>query len=214
MTRVALAVFVLVGLLLPSHAAAKRRYKVEITPHLGYSFGGAFGDGSYNGSEVITFSDLNIDDGLDAGIAVDVPVSRSLQLEALYNRQATKLQLKELVDEDLPLLDLSVNYWHFGLLYQYPQRSIFPFGTIHAGVTRFSPKENFDGMTKFSWALGLGVKSYVSRNVGVRFQIRGIGTYITASDQTFCDPSGFCYDYPKSTWMWQGELTGGLIIAL
>lgn len=202
------------SILFATDGHAKRRYKVEITPFGGYAFGGSFSDGSYVGDDAIDFRNLDIKSGGTLGIDLGIPVSRTVLLLASYSKQQTSLNLEQLTTNAIPLFDLSLNYWQFGFAYQYPQEGWVPYATLTFGVNYFVPKNDLSNLTRFATGLGLGVKRQLTDNLGVRGQIRGLGTYITSSDQFFCDSiTGFCYRYPNSTWMWQGELTAGLIIA-
>jgi hypothetical protein len=186
---------------------------IEITPFAGYTYGGGFSDGYYGNSSTIVNS-LDLKNMAHYGLIIDVPLQQTVQLELLYSRQNTGLQLKAPV-QNVPLFDVAVNYFHGGFLFHRPYGDWLPYFNFHLGATWFDPKGDPDGITRFSWALGLGAKRFISETVGIRLQARWDGTYIRSGNDYFCDPfTGFCYTYTSSVAMWQGELTGGLIFRL
>lgn len=184
--------------------------QIEVTPMLGWTYGGNFRD-AYYGDAANPITNISVANTAHYGIAVDIPLSREAQFELLYLRQDTDLRYDGAVDPDTPEFDLSINYFHAGFLFQQPYGDWRPYGIFHLGATLFAPKDgDLDNNWRFSWALGLGVKRPISERVAIRLQSRWVGNYITSTSPTWCDPRGFCYGYNSDIIMWQGELTGGV----
>ncbi len=207
---------VVVVLIAGQHDAhARTRNKIEFTPFAGFAFGGSFSGGTYGSTEQpITARDLRIKEGFTWGGIINIPISRQAQFEMSYAKQSTTLDFKIPAESDLPLLDIGMNYWQFGFTYQQPKEKLVPFASLTGGVNYITTKDpDFSNTTRFAGGLSLGLKWFPKQQVGVRGQIRGLGTYLGSSSQIFCDPAGFCYNYPNSLWIWQGELSAGLILA-
>ena len=210
-------IFVLAAVLSVAGVAdsdAARRYKIARRECVEYAIGGAFSRGTYAGTEDVDFRNLGLKNGAAYGADLAIPISRKARFVASYARQSTSMDLKDAQTATLPLMDLTLNYVQAGFAFHYPQRGWAPYAVWTVGVNHMVPKETFESMTRVATGLGLGFKHGLSDRLGLRVQVRALGTYITTSDAAFCDPAtGFCYEFPNSTWLWQGEFTGGLVLA-
>ena len=74
-----------------------------------------------------------------------------------------------------------------------------------AGAT-FLSAQDLDSETKFSWAVGAGVKWFPSGRIGARAQARYTPTQLNDSSSEVCDPFGFCQGS-----LHQFEFMGGLV---
>jgi hypothetical protein len=85
------------------------------------------------------------------------------------------------------------------------------FGTFLVGVTRFVAS-GFDSETWFTVGLGVGVKTRLTRHVGLRFEARGFYTPVTSNGAVVCS-SGACLFAFSGSGMFQGDLSGGVLFA-
>ena len=86
----------------------------------------------------------------------------------------------------------------------------FGLGATNYGDATF-PTRTVPGVTKFSWAVGAGVKAYPSPHVGIRAAVRWVPTYIkTDGYGWWCDPSGDACRWVTRGHSNQFELSGGL----
>jgi hypothetical protein len=68
------------------------------------------------------------------------------------------------------------------------------------------------GNTKFSFAVGAGVKAWLSRNVGFKGAIRWVPTYIkTDAYGWWCDPYWGCGAVGNAHYSHQVEMSAGLV---
>jgi hypothetical protein len=199
----------------PSQVEAQRR--VEITPFGGYRLGGSFKNGNYSTVDDLLIDDLEISDGANFGVAVDVtlfdPYESFLQLEFLYDRQESNLALENRqtgTKEDL--IDTSVNYFHVGAVARKPGATQ-PFIAFTLGITRFITQQEFDNETRSSFGLALGMKRFFGEQVGLRAQSRLMSTYLGSSEAVFCDAAGFCFEEFSSSIVNQIDFSGGVIVA-
>jgi hypothetical protein len=87
------------------------------------------------------------------------------------------------------------------------------FGTVWLGATRFVPGlGGYDATTKFGGGVGLGVKMFFAKNVGLRLEARGFYTLVKGEGGAFC-VNGQCLFAFSGTGLWQGDVSGGLILA-
>ena len=87
------------------------------------------------------------------------------------------------------------------------------FGTVWLGATRFVPGlAGFDSETKFGGGVGLGVKTFLAKNVGLRFEARGLYTLVNGEGGVFCS-NGSCLFAFSGRGLWQGDVSAGLILA-
>lgn len=192
------------ALLLLGSAVAASAAEIELTPFYGYRFGGDF--------DHVPGFELEIEDGDAYGIALGFATSEESQIELLWSRQETDLQVK-LVAEPQSTFGLTVDRYHIGGLYLPPtgDDALRPFVTFSLGITVFNPSEG-KSEDKFSVSLGGGLKYYFGDHVGLRLQALWTPTYINSTAEgIFCGPFT-CYVVEDSHYVQQIEVSAGLII--
>lgn len=199
------ATIVPLGLVLAIVAAATQSpaQTVQLAPFAGYGFGGSV----QSAADGQTYS---IKSGLAYGGSADFRISPAWRFEVLYSRQETKLESSGLV----PSVDMTVERYLAG--FQEEKGEDGPtrvFGTLLFGATRFVPAlPGSSGTTRFTGGLALGVKSFFSKNVGLRLEARGFFTSVKGSAGLAC-VNGSCLFAFSGSGLWQGDLSGGLILA-
>jgi opacity protein-like surface antigen len=183
-------------------AAGARAQSVQITPFAGYAFGGSVRDTALEEKR-------SFDAALAYGGAIDFRLNEGWQFELLYSRQPTKL------GGGLgPSLDVTIERYLAGIQEEKGEEG-GPrwFGTFWLGATRFIPGVGgFDSETRFGGGVGLGVKTFFAKNVGLRLEARGFYTLVKSDGGTFC-VNGDCLFVFSGTGLWQGDVSGGLILA-
>ncbi len=191
----ALAVALLLG------AAPARAQSVQITPFVGYAFGGSVRD-------TVLDESRSFDAALDYGGTLSFPIGESWRFELLYSRQETKL-----ANGLGPSLDVTIERYMGGFQEEKGEGNVRWFGTVWFGATRFVPGlGGFDSETKFGAGVGLGVKTFPAKNVGLRLEARGFYTLVKGEGGAFC-ASGTCLFAFSGTGLWQGDVSAGLILA-
>jgi hypothetical protein len=84
------------------------------------------------------------------------------------------------------------------------------FGEFMLGATRFVP-EGFESELWFTLGAGAGVKTYVGRHVGFRFEARGYYTPVSISGRVYCGPHACLFGYAGAG-TFQGDLSAGVIV--
>jgi len=191
----ALAVALLLG------AAPARAQSVQITPFVGYAFGGSVRD-------TVLEESRSFDAALDYGGTLSFPISESWRFELLYSRQETKL-----AGGLGPSFDVTIERYLGGFQEEKGDERVRWFGTVWFGATRFVPGlGGFDSETKFGAGVGLGVKTFPVKNVGLRLEARGFYTLVKGEGGAFC-ANGTCLFAFSGTGLWQGDVSAGLILA-
>lgn len=204
------------SLLLLPLLATSARAEVELTPFAGYRVGGDFEDFDFRG--------VDLEDSESYGLIADFDVGGGFQFELLYSVQDTRLESLEPVfviqvfpPPDVPdfqpvVLDLDVEYWHAGLLYEWGTGGdVRPFVVGSAGLTRLIPEQaGFSTEDRFSAAFGGGVKLMLGGHVGLRFEGRGFTTFVDDDGDALCDRRR-CYHHDSAA-LWQIEGLAGLVL--
>ncbi len=180
--RLVLTALVLVGLSSPAFAQPK----VEVSGFIGWSFndGVSFDGIPVNGS---VYTKADPADAVSYGFTFGVYVTPQAEIEFLWNRQPSSLE----VTGSGPMLAADMNLDNY-----------------HAA---FSGR-TVDGMAKFSWAFGGGVKAFVSENIGFKGTFRWTPTYIkTEGEGWWCDPWWGCYPVGSVYYANQIEFSGGIV---
>jgi opacity protein-like surface antigen len=201
------------GLLIPALAQAQN---VELTAYGGYNIGG--------GIDVRedTLRKLDTTDSFATGLSLTWQRGPTYAFELFWGWRPTEIEGQNPTTfKSTKITDLNEHDFHANFLFMpaYVDGNFVPFFLFGLGATYLNPGEvagvSPDGTTKFSWALGAGVKTNTQGRVGFRAQVRYHSTYI--SDEysgTWCDPWYGCYDTVDTNWLDEWEFTGGLVVRL
>src|SRR5690606_37443774 len=129
-----------------------------LTPQIGYRWGGQI-EGE-NGP--VVDADLEVDEGSSFGLTFGIPLSNNMQLELLASRQDTELNFDSgLFGGNFDVADVTVDYYHVGVLFQGGHADVRPFFVASAGITDLDPDvPGADSEARFSMSLGGGVKVF------------------------------------------------------
>ncbi len=184
---------------------------VEVVPFAGYMFGG---------SVKYLEGKLKIEDGMDYGISLLVPVETIMDVEINYTRMDSKASFSPYAG--YPLLEyhetnLTTNYFQVGALKKFanqPAKAV-PFGSFSLGATWFSPSEDgFQDVWRFSVALGLGTKIMLSDRVGIMLRGRLLMPMTFAGTSLYVGTGGGGVSLNSWVAPLQGDFNGGVIIKL
>lgn len=210
-------ILLLVVLLVPAFAFAQN-HVMEVTPFGGYQWGGTISEYSTD----VFHQDVDVRSHGSYGFIIDVPMSYGLQFELLANRQPTSLGTQsDLFDPSHTVADINIDYYHAGLLWQFaPSPNVRPFMTMSLGMANLDlDLPNSQNEQKFSGSIGGGVKVFLSKNIGLRFEGRGYWTDTAEDNWNDCcyakgmKPSHDNYDYYYNNDLYQGEMMVGVIFA-
>lgn len=194
----------IIVLALPAVAAAQQ---VELTPFIGYRFGGELED-------LDVRSEVDLEESESYGLVLGFAINPSAWIELFWSHQESSVEERIDFFGNITLFDLDVDYYHVAFLYQWNARGVTrPFVVGSLGITELSPGlPAFDSETRFSMGFGGGVKFMFADNFGIRLEGRGITSFIEDDEEVFCDPF-FCYGYTDEEVLWQFEARFGLILA-
>jgi len=205
-----LATMALIAVLAAPLVAGAEAPAIEITPTIGYRWGGEL-----QAQDNALFStDVKLDESEAFGLTIDVPITSNLFVELMADRQDTDLGENALFGADT-VADIKVTYYHVGVLYQWNLERVSPFVVGGLGLTELEPDlVGASSDSRFSASLGGGVKLQVSDHVGFRFEARGYWTNTDTQEWNDwwdeCD-NGDCWDGNND--LVQGELKAGLIFS-
>ena len=176
---------------------------VKVTPFYGYQFGGHIN--TYQG-------ELQIEDGENIGISIEVPYGYGTTLQFLYITQDTTLTLKNnFLGSITELFDMSVDYYHIGGTKVIDKGNVTSFFSGSLGVTMFNPDDpGYSDESLFSFSVGLGVVKNFTKNLALRVQGRLLLPIQTAGGSIFCSNSGCAVGISGGTSIVQADVTGGL----
>jgi Outer membrane protein beta-barrel domain len=195
-----------------------REGTVEISPFVGYLFGGEFARGT---TSAFDFR-VDVDDDVTYGLRLGYNITDSFEIEAQGSHTGTKF----VTDNDVlfgngsdNLGDLDIDYFLGYMTFNFGHRRAVPYVTIGAGVARLDPNIPFSNArrdTRFTGSLGVGVKAFVNPHFGMRFDGRGYATSLgnnrRRDDRFSCDDFFDRCDNDRD-WLTNGELSFGLIFA-
>jgi len=180
--------------------------RIEITPFVGYQFGGSIR---------IRDGHLRIKDDVNFGFALDITLRPGAQLEFMYNRQSTEMRIETFYTPKETLFDLAMEYYQIGGLYEVYRDDMFrPFGVMTLGFAHFSPqKSEISSEVRFAFGLGGGVKVFPAQHVGLRLEGRLHFPFVSGGSGFWCGLPGGCAITLGGELMVQVSLNAGLILA-
>lgn len=222
-------------LMLIAVTTAEARPKFEVRVGGGLRFGGSFSDGSYSyavSPSDIYLEQLDVAPGTQFAVNLYVPLrgpapnGKALKFELFFNMASSDLRFEprssipdsiasqfEQDGDKLILGEVDVSYIHGGVVYQFGSTSGWnPHVNFGLGATIFSATDGDFEESKFSMSFGGGVTRMFNETFGTRLQLRGYVTSLPA-DEFWVDRYGWVWEVTDANWFFQGELSGGIIIA-
>jgi hypothetical protein len=148
------------------------------------------------------------------GVSVGVRVSDEGELEALFLRQGTRLAAGGFFTSQ-PLFELAIESYQLGGNYLFGEEAarLRPYVGVALGATRLIPgPDELESETRFSASVGGGLKVFLARHVGLRFEVRGVFTVLESDSNVFCESQAGCLVGIHGADLSQAELRGGLIV--
>ena len=138
-------------------------------------------------------------------------------VELTYLRQDTDISFDARPGETTDLGGFATNYIHIGGRYEFPTYGkLHPFINGSIGMTIFDSKtEGIGSETHFSMSIGGGAQYLFppTERFGLRGDLRWWLTPVPSGDYaTWCDFYG-CFVSEGTTWVNQGQVTGGVVLA-
>ncbi len=216
--------------ILAEAALAQDRHRLEISPFAGYETADSFPvqtvfgtPGSFIPIGVPITSNidrLRVNSGLSYGAFIDYTILQDLQLEFMWARNPTTYSQHNFVTGlYTEAFDSNINQYQFGVLYPFrgsgyyrEEKKFVPFVAGGLGFTHESNSNGNADRTAFAFNLGGGVKYYLSKNFGLRGDIRYIPTYANSTPSFACDIFGNCYNVPYYHYENRVNFSGGIIL--
>lgn len=173
------------------------------------------------------YNQLDLTSGAAFGFTIGAFVTPHAEVEFLYHRQASTLSISDPAPSR-KLASQDIENYHGNFVYNWGESgsAARPFFLVGLGATHYLPGDYDSSIansatiqkiatsTRFSWALGGGVKFYPSTNVGFKGTIRWTPTYIKSDSAGYwCDPFyPTCWVLADPDYANQLEFSGGITL--
>ena len=200
--RVILAVCCVLSIIsMPS--VAKQALEFEITPLIGYRFGGDF-----DTSQAEIHNRVELNDETSYGLLTAWSYDRTRQGEFLISHYNTNFS--ESSDFSVSNTGLGITYAHLGGNVSISEGPVPFYLTGGLGLTHLSPSDKqLSDETRFSLNVGLASKIDLSERLKLRLDSRVYGTFFNSDSAIFCDAE-VCAIYISSNIWVQTEVSVGL----
>ena len=223
MRRLAAVLFVLFGCVA---AAGAQDHRFELTPTVGYRWGGSI----VIDEDALEHRRFDVDLTGEAalGLRFGVLVSRSLEIELMTSYEQAELKDDQGLFGEEPgwvyppnatgQVDVNLFTWQVGLVWHLMQGNTRPYLVVAAGQTKISPRFPLPDDTVLSLGLGGGVKTRLNDTLGLQFELRYIRndtspSVLTVEQLDHQDCTGSCtYTWRYDDGLDQFELGLGLVI--
>ena len=190
-----------------SHSADPRDNYFELTPLIGYRWGGTIHDYQTD----LFRTDAEVQSSANYGIIFAVPVNHyGMKVELMVDHQSSRFQDSNgLFEPSTDLGDVDVTYYQAGMIFPFAvSRELIPYGVFGVGLANIDPKvRNATSEDAFSMNFGIGMKVPINRYLGVRLEGRGYFTFLSDHTHDHCHD---CYYYDGGDGFYQGEINLGL----
>jgi hypothetical protein len=195
---------VILALSLACHPARASAQTVEVSPFVGYRFGGDF-------FERVTNQPVDLDGATALGGVLNVAMHDGLWFEGLFTHQEARVSVPG--GSLLPAMrwKITVDHWFAGGLQEFGQGRARPFLTGLVGLSRYGAEG--DNEIRFAIGAGGGVKLRPTRHLGARLDGRVFTTFADVEGRTIVCSPGFCLVALSTDVVWQAEFSAGLVIA-
>jgi outer membrane protein with beta-barrel domain len=181
------------------HASAQ---EIEASVQGGYTFSEGIVASEQRQILGLRYDSLDVTSGGSFGFTIGAFVGPNFELEFLWDRQFSTVQISNPAP-DLTLADQNVDNYHGNFVYNWGEldAKVRPFffgglrathyspGDYDAGIPNGASLARISSHTKFSSTWGGGVKVYASPHVGIKGTARWTPTYIKSdSGGVWCDP--------------------------
>lgn len=203
--------------LLRAVPAAAQSANFEISPYLGYRFGGALNSGTVNQPTLPTLEDLDFTDGLNLGLSGTVRAHRGVLVEVFGERMSSSLKADSDNQATSPELDVALWYLHAGVNWEVNnshESQLRPLVGLTIGATLLDPEGDRATEARFSFGLLMGVKYFPGDKFGFRVHGRYLSTYLSEGSNLFQASDGTVYTIPETTYMAQFDISAGVVFPL
>jgi len=182
---------------------------VEVVPFVGYQFGGKIK--YYEG-------ELKIDNAMNYGVSLFIPIEAIMDIELNYTRMETKAAFNPYAGfpgYEYQETDMAQNYIQVGAIKKLlpPGSKAQPFGSFSLGAS-WAATDDFGDVWRFAISLGLGVKVMVSDRVGIIARGRLLMPMTFGSAGFYVGSGGSGLSLNSWIAPFQGDFNGGLIFKL
>ena len=199
---------ILIALMIAAFTFDGISQSIEITPYVGYTFGGRV-YGRYGELKVRS------SESFGGALAIVMPHDVAIQFE--YFRQPTVGEYRDYYDFSFnQTVDLDIDWYQLGFLKQVPMSDkMVPFGGLSLGATYFNLKSD-PGIDQLSFSIALqgGVKLYLSDRIGLRLHARMLMPIQWGGFGFYAGSGGSGASVNAGTYFIQGDVGAGLIIRL
>jgi hypothetical protein len=201
------ALWLFLGLGLSAFVSGQSAPRIEVSPTIGYLWGGDLWDRQTQGP------DLSVGDHLDYGLRAGWRASPRWVFEFDWTRVPTRLEFSPA----LPPISLDIDYLTPRVAYHFCTGAIRPYVAGGLGGAIFAMPGTSNGY--FTATFAAGVKAFITPNFGARVEARGLASGVGDP------PLGFpCNEFvpgsdPLETvscahnWIINGDVTAGIVFA-
>ncbi len=195
-------VIVILSLTLLSLGSAQAQ-RFSVGPFYGYRFGGEV-------ENTATGDSLSIQDNPSYGVFLDIdPTDSGLKLGLYYSQQETELDLGSVGGSSDQ--ELNVHNFQIGGMQEIYEGKFRPYVAAYLGATWFELPSLEDDL-RFSFSIAVGANYYLTDNLGLRLDLRGIGTVVDGDGGFICINGG-CVASFEGDMLWQGEVSASIFLA-
>ena len=195
------------GLGISVPAFSQTVHRIEVSPTVGYLWGGNLWDRTTEGP------DLSVGDHLDYGLRAGWVASPHWVFEFDWTRVPTRLEFSPA----LPPIPLDIDYLTPRVVYNFLTGPIRPYVAGGLGGGIFDKPDGTAGY--FTVTFATGVKAFLTPNFGIRVEARGLASGVGDP------PLGFpCNEFVQGSdlletvsgahdWIINGDVTAGVVVA-
>jgi len=185
--------------------------RLQLRAHVGYAMGGSVDEEDVGSAELTG--------GPAFGLQLGYLAYPGGRVHFAYTQQANDVELKDDISETVEKYDLTMRMLQFGGsidTYLRPSGGrMWPHFAFSIGATQFDPDApQYSADWTFSWIVEGGMTFWLMKYVGLVALVRLNGHVMQADNAAFCVQGETCVYLRSTQVMFQGEIGGGVVLAL
>ncbi|MBU2870100.1 outer membrane beta-barrel protein [Colwellia sp. E2M01] len=196
-------VLLIIACALSFTAPAIAKQSLEITPMMGYRFGGDF-----DASQDKIHHQISLTDDTSYGLLTAWSFDRERQGEFLISHYDTNFF--EPNSSSISATGLGISYAHIGGNIRVSDSFLPVFVTGGFGLSYFAPEDKtLNDETRFSMNVGLATRFDLSEHISLRIDSRIYSTFFNSDSRIFCEIDS-CAIYISNDMWFQSEVNAGI----
>ncbi len=191
---------------------------LEISGYGGYMLSGKADFYGYI-NNIYRTGQVDVKDGAVYGGTIGIDVADAgMQIQFLWNINTVNSEIVVfgIPEVEREVVELKIQHWHLGVeRYLGGNEMVRPYGALSLGITTYGPQNSsYETATRFSGALGAGLKVFPTEKIGIKMQAKMFLPMTFSGIGIYCGTGGCGGGSSFNVPIIHGEFSGGVVLQI